>query len=193
MNPKSSFKPQYRTRIIGFLRRFTENIGLKSVSNMYIFTIQYIHLYCNQKIILNSQSLQMSWPGRALDKCPGRAGRPGSLWVTSRGARPRDPASPGVRGHAIPGSPLCQCLAACARDPRPIEVFFFLPLRAPRRLHPCVRAFINARGGASESGTARARPSTVTRRRCDGMTRIKRTNLQGRWPPPPGGFGASAP
>ena len=40
--------------MIGFLHRFTENIGLKSMSNIYIY---------------------MSWPGRAFDKCPGRAGR----------------------------------------------------------------------------------------------------------------------
>ena len=40
----------------------------------------------------------MSWPGRAFDKCPGRAERPRAL---SRG--PRDPANPVGARAAAPG------------------------------------------------------------------------------------------
>ena len=98
---KSSFIPQYWTRtittslMIGFLPR-TLVSNLKSMSNMYISTIR---LYCYQKK-LKPRSWQKSGPGRALDKCPGQSGRPGSLGsrdftqgLESRGAGRRTPAT----------------------------------------------------------------------------------------------------
>ena len=54
---KTSVTPQYWTLnisitvIIGFLHRFTENIGLKSMSNMHIYTNECIHLHCNKTIL----------------------------------------------------------------------------------------------------------------------------------------------
>ena len=82
---KSSFIPQYWTRTIttsvmsGFLLR-TLVSNLKSMSNVYISTIR---LYCNQ-IFFKPRSWQKSWPGRALDKCPGQSGRPQG-WQGCRG------------------------------------------------------------------------------------------------------------
>ena len=84
---KSSFIPQYWTRTIttsvmsGFLLR-TLVSNLKSMSNVYISTIR---LYCNQ-IFFKPRSWQKSWPGRALDKCPGQSGRPQG-WQGCRVAR----------------------------------------------------------------------------------------------------------
>ena len=109
--------------IIGLLHRFTENIGLKSMSNMHIFTNECNHLYCNKKIIFKSRSLRMSGPGRAFDKfgegrafdnCPGRAGRPGSLGVAGRKSLiSPGVAGPGARVGDYPG-PCQPCAAAPA-------------------------------------------------------------------------------
>ena len=69
-----------------------------------IFTNECVHLTAIKTIILKFRSRQVSGSGRACDKCPGRAERPGSL----RLARGRGSLiSPGVagRGAQIGGSP----------------------------------------------------------------------------------------
>ena len=47
-SPRPSFTPQYWTHQFRFLHCSTENIGVKSMSNMHINTKKCIHLYCNQ-------------------------------------------------------------------------------------------------------------------------------------------------
>ena len=92
--------------IIGFLHCFTENIGLKSMLNMDIFTTEGIHLYCNQKKFPILKNVRVGPGMSGTDRaCPGRAGS--SLGVAGRGslispgvagrgsATPRDPANPG--------------------------------------------------------------------------------------------------
>ena len=85
LNTKPSFTPQHLTRtttviigplritisvIIGSLRRFIGNFGLKIDSNLcqiricLLLSNKYIYLYCNQKIFLKSRSLPMSGQGR---------------------------------------------------------------------------------------------------------------------------------
>ena len=75
----------------------------------------------------------MSGPGRAFDKCPGRAGRPGSLGVAGRGSL----ISPGVAGRG----------ARVGDPPRPCQ---------PWRSDPCPAA-VNV-----NTSTVRSGPGTVT-------------------------------
>ena len=57
---------------------------------------------------LESQSRQMQWPDREFDKCPARAGWPGSLGVAGRGSL----ISPGVARRATGvGNPRRPCIA----------------------------------------------------------------------------------
>ena len=90
--------------IIGFLHRFGKNVGLKSMSNMHVFTSnECIHLYCSQlEKMIKIPILTNVRAGPGIRKISGPGQRPESLGVAGcgslflpgvpgRGARVGDP------------------------------------------------------------------------------------------------------